>query len=443
MRHRRILVLVVASVLGFVAGTSPAQATPPKIWLRTYDGTTVQAGVSVAADPGNGNVYVLTEVGCCPFSTTDLIAYSSSGTKLWTVNSGDPAYDSPVAVTVDPGTHDVVFTGHRGRGLLTKAYSATGTLLWTKVRTVTGYELDAVGLVADGHGRVVVLATTTPDTGTANFLTLSYRLSTGDRVWLRHYGADLSDDDPVGIAADPALSRVYVTGSSMGTNFPELVTIAYDSATGGQEWIARNTGGDDFPVGVAVDTSNHHVYAVTSTITDSYEFNTFGYTLTGATAWHMTYHPDSGSNDEPVAVAVDSANGQVYVAGIRRKASNDIPTALVGYSSSGTQLWAISRDDGNETHGFPRVLAADPTTHHVYLGSDHAIDADHIASMTRAFSATGAAVWMATEKSPNAFGNAGPTAICVDPGHGQAYVTGAETDPNDGHAQMFAVAYHA
>ena len=37
---------------------------------------------------------------------------------------------------------------------------------------------------------------------------------------------------------------------------------------------------------------------------------------------------------------------------------------------------ASSRDDGNETHGFPRVLAADPTTHHVYLGSDHTIDAE-------------------------------------------------------------------
>jgi DNA-binding beta-propeller fold protein YncE len=140
---------------------------------------------------------------------------------------------------------------------------------------------------------------------------------------------------------------------------------------------------------------------------------------------------------DPVAVAVDSSNGQVYVAGIRRKASGTIPTALVGYSSSGAELWSLQRDDGNETYGFPRLLATDPTAHHVFLGSDHSISTDHIASMTRAFTASGTAVWWALQSSPNASGDGGPASICVDSGTAQVY----ETDANDGHAQMFTVAY--
>src|SRR4051812_41946900 len=107
----RIPILVGAAVATLLVGTVPAQASSPKVWARFYDGSSVRSGVSVAADPGNGNVYVLNKVGCCPLSTIDLIAYTSSGTKLWTVNSGDPIYDAPRAVTVDPATHDVLFTG--------------------------------------------------------------------------------------------------------------------------------------------------------------------------------------------------------------------------------------------------------------------------------------------------------------------------------------------
>lgn len=440
--RRSVLVSAIAAGL-LVIGTVPALASNQRVWLHTYSGgDNDTAAYAVAVDPGNGHVYVQATVGCCIFSTADTVAYRSDGTKLWTMNSGDPIHDEPAAIAVDPGSHDVLVTGRRSKAMFTEAYSSTGALLWTTVRKVTGYELAPVGIVSDGHGHVVVLAESDNESaGTSNFLTIAYNLSTGVRSWLVHYGVTNSDDPPVGIAADPARHQVYVVGSSMGTNFQEMVTIAYDSGTGGQAWLARDVGGDDIPAGISVDTSNHHVYSVTETDLDVAQWDTFAYgPAAGSQLWHSTYQDPDGFNASPEEIGTDSANGQVYVAGFQRTATSGTLSVLVGYSSAGAQLWSKTFDDGNAT--FPRALATDTTNHRIYVSGDRTNSSGETITITRAVSDTGSLEWNATLSSPVTNGVASAGAAAADGGRAQVYVVGGESN-NNGGSQAFTAAYHA
>ena len=439
---RRSVVVPILAAAALFVGIAPALASNQRVWLHTFSGgSNNPLAKSVAVDPGNGHVYAFNEIDCCLLSSADIVAYASDGTKLWTVNSGDPIHDEPGAITVDLTTHDVLVTGRRAKAMFTEAYSSAGTLLWTTVRKVSGHEFAPVGIVSDGHGRVVVEAQSRDDgTGTNNFLTISYKISTGDRVWLARYGASNSDDPAIGIAADPAKRRVYVVGTSLGTNFPELVTIAYGAATGTPAWLARDTGGNDTPVGVAVDTSNHHVFAVSDTAADVLQWDTFAYSAAGAPLWHSTYHNPDGFNASPAQVATDSTNGDVYVAGTQRTASNGSLDVLVGYSSTGSQLWSRTYDDG--VAGFTRALTTDTSNHRIYVSGERTNSSGDTVTMTRAVSATGTLEWNATLSSGVTNGSADPAALAADPGRGQVYLTGTESN-SDGGATVFTAAYHA
>jgi hypothetical protein len=440
MRRSALVPILASAVL--VGGVAPALASNQRLWLHTFTGgSNFPLAKAVAVDPGNGNVYAFNEIDCCLLSSADTVAYRSDGTKLWTVNSGDPVHDEPSAITVDLATHDVLVTGRRSKGMFTEAYSSSGTLLWTTVRKVTGYELAPVGIVSDGHGRAVVEAQSRGDSsGTVNFLTIAYQISTGSRLWLSRYGASNSDDPAVGIAADPAKRQVYVVGSSMGTNYQELVTIGYDSDTGAQAWLARDTGGNETPVGIAVDTSSHHVFAVSDTAVDVLQWDTFAYSATGSPLWHSTYQNPDGFNASPQAVATDSGNGQVYVAGERRTSTSGTLNVLVGYSSSGAQLWAQTYDDGAAS--FTRALATDTSNHRIYISGERTNSSGETITMTRGVTSTGSSAWSATVTSPVTNGVADPAALAVDGGRAQVYLTGTESNA-DGGATVFTAAYHA
>jgi hypothetical protein len=437
---RRLMLVPIVAAVVLVVTAAPALASNQRIWLHTLTGgSNLPMAKSVAVDPGNGHVYALNELGCCVLTSADTVAYAAGGTKLWTVDSGDPTDDEPTAITVDPATHDVLVTGSRAAHMFTEAYSSTGTLLWTTVRTVSRRDFTPVGIVTDGHGRVVVEAQSRDDaTSLHNFLTIAYDIGTGARAWFTAYGTNDADDLTVGIAADPAKRQVYVVGTTMGTSPPQLVTIAYDSDTGAQAWLKENVDSQDTAVGIAVDTSDHHVYAVSDTVTTAFEWDTFAYSAAGAALWHSSYHIPQGA--DPTQVATDPTNGRVYVAGTQRTATSGTLDVLVAYSSAGSQVWSRTYDDG--AAGFPRGLATDTSNHRIYLSCERTGASGDIVTMTRAVAATGSLVWNATISSGVTNGGAPPAAVAADGGRGQVYVTGTESN-NSGGTTVFTAGYHA
>jgi hypothetical protein len=87
------------------------------LWVARYDGSTGlhDAATSIAVDPGDGTVYV---TGYSLGTTNDYatVAYSSSGSELWSARYDGPenGYDVANALAVDSSTGAVYVTGRSG-----------------------------------------------------------------------------------------------------------------------------------------------------------------------------------------------------------------------------------------------------------------------------------------------------------------------------------------
>src|SRR5262249_411726 len=121
-----------------------------------------------------------------------------------------------------------------------------------------GYGLDiAYAVAVDGSGNVYVTGSSVGP-GSCNldcndYATIKYDAS-GQQQWVARYNGPANDDDHASAIAVDASGNVYVTGSSIGTTWPDFdyATVKYDSS-GQQQWVARYSGpGNDLDFGNAI-----------------------------------------------------------------------------------------------------------------------------------------------------------------------------------------------
>ena len=107
------------------------------IWTAEYDGPAhgTDGAKAVAVDPSSGNVYV-TGYSRGTFNDFATIAYDASGGFLWAARYDGPVglHDAATAVVVDPATGTVYVTGYSlgtTNDYATVAYSSSGSELWS------------------------------------------------------------------------------------------------------------------------------------------------------------------------------------------------------------------------------------------------------------------------------------------------------------------------
>jgi hypothetical protein len=421
--------LVLSVVIGTLFATCGAAfADGQQVWLHHYAGqdSCGEQAASTVVDGSRGTVYVLARDGQCTLSQGDLIAYTSSGTRKWAVNTGTWT-DRPVQVAIDPSSHDVIVASTRGQDLLLQAWSSAGAKLWGKTFGEKKSEVDVDGLAVDGHNRVFVGATvTTNGNGTsADFLTSAYRVSTGATLWhVRYDGTPRLADTAVGIAVDPGKSQLYVNGVSENGEREQLVTIAYNSATGAKKWGRRATQDyQDTVVGLAVDTTNHQIYSLTEPLNDA-EIDLHAYTSSGSTAFHTTF----GDGVAAQYVAVDPGNDRVYVGGWESTGGSHSQGLVVAFTASGIERWSTLDTAG--TAETAAGLTVDTANHRVYLAATDAVN-HYDRAITLGFSSAGVRAWRASRVSPTSSNGVDAGAIAADSARAQVYVGGAEV-PNSG-----------
>jgi outer membrane protein assembly factor BamB len=77
-------------------------------------------------------------------------------------------------------------------------------------------------------------------TSRKDYATVAYSAATGAQLWARRYNGPAGRDDAArAVAAGPGGKRVYVTGYSEGRPGADYATIAYNAATGAQQWASR------------------------------------------------------------------------------------------------------------------------------------------------------------------------------------------------------------
>lgn len=166
------------------------------------------------------------------------VAYSTAGVPLWTNYYNGPANldDIPSGNATDNRNHVIVTGSSRGTAtnwdFATIAYSATGTPLWTN-RYDGPVQRDniATGIAVNGNN-VYVTGDTTLTTNANDFSSyamLAYSTA-GKPLWTNFYAPLTNDDEPAAIATGSR--AVVVTGASFNpATLADYATIEY-STTG-------------------------------------------------------------------------------------------------------------------------------------------------------------------------------------------------------------------
>ena len=268
-------------------------------------------------------------------------AYSSAGTPLWTNSYNGPGnwHDFATAVAVAPDA-TVLVTGFSWSGsafgYATVAYSSSGTPLWTnRYSRSPSYDSRAVALAVNSNGNVFVTGYSAPSGGGYAYATIAYS-SLGTALWTNLYGGS-GVGDHYATALSVAGNRLFVTGYSKGSSTGyDYATVAYSSA-GAALWTNRYDGPrstNDYAQAIAADSSGNVFVTGHSVGTDipyspyyGYDYATLAYSRAGVPLWTNRYAGPGGRDDYATAITVDG-NDNVCVAGY---AFIDTPGPSFGY----------------------------------------------------------------------------------------------------------------
>ena len=387
-----------------------------ELWTTTKSGPNDEQPWSIAADPA-GNVYVLGASGTGSPISALFVSYDSAGVERWATTATDGAggsfyvYDlvwsldgSVVAIGLYSGAS--AGTG----GTLTMKYAgATGDEVWTRIRTPApgmGEQLSAIAAGATGSLIVVGHSQAYP---LSDVLALAYD-SGGDELWARREPLFSAVDVP-GSAPDNrgrrAIAtgydgRVYLTGASFDGVTSDFLTVAYDGL-GHKVWEARRSNPSNYPaspVAIAVDPANGNVY-VTGTTRSSggNDYLTVAYDRDGAELWSRTRQGEAHGNDNACCIAL-TADGLIVVTGSSdSSATYTFPGMLtVAYESGGNEVWSDEWGPDIFRAGFTSSLTIG-TTGTVYVGGSTNVGGGPAGTLTVAYDALGNRLWWASHNS--------------------------------------------
>lgn len=239
-----------------VAYRAAAGAT---LWTRRYSGpdrTGIDDAYSVAVSPDGTKVFVTGDAqlsNTVPVAEFATVAYNAaSGAQLWARQyRSNGAFARASSLAVSPDGSKVVVTGPAGlsNGMIdyqTIAYrAATGTQVWAARYASSGgvAEADTVAVSPD-TSRVFVTGWSVDGIGRHYYTTVAYHAATGTQLWVGRYSGIYAYQ----LAVSPDGSKVFVTGQAPGAKpgATDYGTVAYNAATGAQEWARRygTTGAD-------------------------------------------------------------------------------------------------------------------------------------------------------------------------------------------------------
>src|SRR5207302_1761886 len=265
-----------------------------------------------------------------------------------------------------------------------------------------GYGPDvADALDVGGSGNVYVTGSSigpgTCNLACVDYATIKYDPS-GTQQWAARYNGPASDSDQASAIAVDASGNVYVTGSSIGTTWPDYdyATIKYDSS-GQEQWVARYSGpGNDLDIGnaIAVDPSgNVYVTGASSGSGTGFDYATVKYDSSGQQQWVARYNGPGNADDEAYGIAVD-ASGNVYVTGYSAGSGTGNDYATIKYDSSGQEQWVARYDGPTNANDYANAIAVDASGN-VYVAGWSVGSGSGYDYATVKYDSSGAEQWIA------------------------------------------------
>ena len=340
-----------------------------------------------------------------------------------------------------------------GRAGTSLAAASPGAQLWAKRYNGTGNNADAATAVAVSPtgGTVYVTGQSYGTALVVDYATVAYNAATGHQQWVARYHGPTGGSVPSAVAVSPDGKTVFVTGKSLMANGQnDYATVAYNAANGQQLWAKGYNGplnNDDEATAVAVSPSGGTVY-VTGTSWGKVggpDYATIAYNAaTGTQLWVKRYNGAGKGNDNANSVAVNPTNGTVYVTGQSFGTSaSGLDYVTIAYDASGTQQWVKRYNGPGHNTDDPHSVAVSPDGKTVYVtGQSWGGQAPAWDYATVAYNAaTGVQQWAKRYNGPgNAYDLA--SSVAVSPNSATVYVTGQSAGTNTG-ADYATIAYTA
>jgi hypothetical protein len=318
------------------------------------------------------------------------VAYNAAtGTELWASRYNGPAHgdDEAAQVAVSPDGRTVFVTGasdggSSGRDYATVAYdAATGAQLWVSRYNGPRKHADrAVSLAVAPSGHTVYVTGTSGVTGSRSFTsqdyaTVAYDAATGAQQWVRRYnGPGKGADFAAEVAVSPTGRTVFVTGTSTGAkSSADYATIAYAAATGAQRWIRRynapaNLWDQASAMSVSPDGRTVFVTGDSTGASSRGDYATIAYhAATGAIRWVRRYNDPKNKDDNPFAIAVGPGGRNVFVTGGSTGAGSGRDYLTIAYNAgTGSQRW-VRRYNNGANDDIARSVTVSPGGSTLYI----------------------------------------------------------------------------
>ncbi len=347
----------------FVTGTSYVEQGPDKAatsdyatvaynvadgrqrWAARFNPSSIfDVAKSIAVSPDGRRVFVTGRSA----GTYATVAYNADdGIQLWVARYTGPANagDDATNITVSPDGSKVFVSGssHSANGLddyATVAYNAVnGAQVWVIRYNGPGNSADDVtGLAVSPDGtKVFVTGRSGGSTTGLDYATVAYNAAGGTQLWVARYNGPANEGDgATGLAVSPDGTKVFVTGfgrvspSLPEYENPDYATVAYNTATGTQQWVALYNGPGNVSDGassVATSPDGASVF-VTGFSSDGVktqtDYGTVAYNAaTGTQRWVALYNGPGTGGDYATSIAASPDGKKVFVTGFTNAFSDE------------------------------------------------------------------------------------------------------------------------
>jgi hypothetical protein len=416
--------LVVGPALPAAAGEAP-----PILWEVRLDGAGTPFATDVLTDLAVNAAGEICATGANAVESGAVAAttvfYEADGSERWR-----HTYTAPESAGNEEGLH--VFLGDDGRcrvagrvsvqsppstgpDVLVLEYEPQGGLAWSASHDGEGGFDVAVDVTADAAGNVYVAALSAGDGTGWDMVTLKYDAD-GEELWARRFDGPIGgDDQPVGLAVDGA-GNVHVAGTAAVTSTfgDELVVIQYD-AEGDEVWtelVDGGAGGTDRAADLVLDSAgNIYVAALLLTLPGAeWHAGVVKLLPDGTVDWTGTFgHPVAGIPEE-VHSLVLGTDGSVY---LLATGSDDVLTAR--FDAAGSLAWDHLRDSASISDIAARPLAVDGGGNAYVAATDFVPGSGFDFLLYQLEATDGAPGWERTYGETGEDADDRPAAVVVDP----------------------------
>ena len=405
--HRRSVLAALAVATGMIlAIPTPALAAAGDVrWISRYDGSGLSDSGWGVLSPDGTRMYVGGETQTDVTNSSGLlISYDTmTGGQLWaTTYDGPGRRDFFDGLQASPDGSKVFVidwqwpaTSLHTDWLVLGFDAATGSRLWTTPLGSAGRSEYPTAMQTSPDGSLLFVTGVSHTDGGPT--TVAYDTSDGSIAWTsRCDGPRRCGGYGIGVSPDGAMVVVAGYTAARGSRPEEATTIAYDAATGTQEWIARVRGAYYFEgVGISPDGSTIFVTGSQYGARTGYAIRTVAYRADDGTRLWSQRLQGPARDDEGGTLVVSPDGSRVFVNGQTRTLQHGFDYRTVAYDAgTGDELWT-SRFDG-PAHRYDGLDAGtlSPDGHMLYVvGTSAGAGTKHDVGVVAYDTSTGAAVW--------------------------------------------------